>query len=210
MVLNILCRLEWVIKCSSGWVRQCLRIIISVSVVVIFSVERVKVISEVVLLLVVSSGIIVISGIVVIFWNSSIVKVFCFICDIVRLCLFIVCIVMVVEESVRVILISLVICQCRFSSMQNRLINILQVIICSVLLLNIEVCSFYKCCGLSFRLMMNNISIMLILVKCRIVLVLVISCSVYGLIIQLVMRQFSIDFSFRWMVMGIISVVVLR
>lgn len=77
---------------------------------VIFNVDSVNVLSVVDVLLVVSSGIIVISGIVVIFWNKSIVNVLCFICEMVRLCLFIVCMVIVVDESVSVILISFVIC----------------------------------------------------------------------------------------------------
>lgn len=75
MVLNIFCKLEWVIKCSVGCVIQCFSNIISISVFVIFNVERVNVFIVVEVLFVVSSGIIVISGIVVIFWNSGIVKV---------------------------------------------------------------------------------------------------------------------------------------
>lgn len=194
VVVDIFIVLVLVMKWNIGCSRKCLFIIIIMMMFIVWvMLIRFMLWCEEE---VVSSGIIVISGIVVRFWNSRMENVCCLQVELVFLCLVRICSLNVVDDSVRLLLMIIVVLFGRFSSryMIVLIISVL-VIICSVLVLNIEWCIIYSCCGESFRLIMNSISIMLNLEMVVMLCVLFISFSSCGLIIMLVLRQLSIVFS---------------
>lgn len=117
-------------------------------------------------MLVVSKGISVMIGIMVMFCVSSIVNV---------LCLFVVCIsdffdsvcnMIVVEDIDRIIFSVSVICYVWFSVMVISVSSVIVLRICILVSLISFLCMVYSVCGLSFSLIRNSIIMMLNLVKC--------------------------------------------
>lgn len=210
VVVDMFCSLVWVMMWNIGCSRQWLLIIIVVMLLIILRVW-VSLLLLVLLCVLLSSGIMVISGIVVMFWNSRMVKVRWLWGCVSFLCLVRICRLKVVDDSVRFRL-SIIVLFIGWLKLIRVIVLIIRLVssICSRLMLNIDLCIIYRCCGDSFRLMMNSSNIMFILEICVMFFGLFIRFSMLGLISMLVSRQLSIVFSCRCLVSGIMNIVVIR
>lgn len=83
-------------------------------------------------------------------------------------------------------------------------------VIRSLFVLKMTCCTVYSCRGASLRLSRNSRNMMFSLVMCSASVGLVISFSLQGLTMTFVVRKFSIVFSWKWPVTGIVTIVVSR
>lgn len=115
---------------------------------------------------IVSNGMIVRNGMIVIFCVSKIENMFCLFVVWVSFFFDRVCSMIVVDDSVRIMLIVIVLVKGLFISIV-RLVRVKVVsVICILLSFSNLECIFYNVCGFSLRLIRNSIIIMLNLVKC--------------------------------------------
>lgn len=205
----ILCVLVVVRMWNSGLSRNCF---ISIRLMMVLVVMLMLIQCDVLFILVcigVIKVIMVSNGMISRFLNSRIDMIFWFDGSVMFLCLVSNCIIIVVEVSMKLVVLMNVIGSGKLNSMQMLVSIVLQIMICRVFKLKIFLCRFYRCDGCIFRLIMNRNIIMFSLVVCRIVCGLENQLNLNGLIVRLVVKYFSIEFSLSWWNSGIIIIVVL-
>lgn len=131
--VNILCMLVWVMVCSIGCNIVCLLKIMVVIMLIVLVVVIQLCLLDVLFVLVVSSGSSVIIGIVVMFWNSRMLKLVVFVGVCIRLCLESVVSVIVVDDSVSFSFVIIVVCYGWFIVMIVSLMVSVYIRICSLL-----------------------------------------------------------------------------
>lgn len=137
---------------------------------------------------IVSSGISVNIGMMVIFWNSSIENVFLFFFVCCKFFFWKVCSMIVVEDNVKMSFIVREILKGWFNVIVVVVISVVVSLSCNLFKFRSFDFMVYNEWGLSFRLIKNSIIIILNLVKCWIVVVLLFISLNIGLIIRFVIK----------------------